>query len=90
MAKARMRCRLFPRDLETQIREIEASCQLLRAEVELARKQHRKMKDDNRLYSPIAYHTFQIALHNDIVRSGLRKIENRSNTILANGTELTW
>ena len=90
MANRRMKMRLFPRDLECEIKEIEAHCKCLRAEIEKARKEHRSLKKDNKLYSPIAYHTFQIAIHNDMIRSGLTVVEHQEPTILANGTELTW
>lgn len=90
MAKRKTQMRLFPRDLETNLKEIEIHCQLLRKEIAEARKQHRKMKDDNKLYSPIAYHTFQIAIHNDCIRAGLVRVEDKKPTVLCNGTELTW
>lgn len=82
--------RLFPRDLEEQIKEIEAHCTCLRMEIETARKQHRALKKDNNSSSSIAYHTFQIAIHNDIIRAGMDKVRTNKPTELANGTSLTW
>lgn len=82
--------KLTPKMLLEQIKEIEVHCQILRKEAEAAIRQHRRLKNDNKLYSPIAYHTFQIAIHNDLIRRDLVKTQISDDTILANGTKLTW
>ena len=79
-----------PKNILRQINEIEVRCQILREEVEKAQRNHRKVNMDNGTYDPIAYNTFQIAIHNDILRAGLIRVRDEKPTILANGTELAW
>lgn len=88
--KSMFQTNLTPTSLLKQIKEIEVHCQLLREEAEKARRHRRKLNKTNSLYDKVAYHTFQIAIHNDIVRTGLVKTNSTPPTTLANGTKLAW
>lgn len=82
--------RLTPSFLEMQLKEIETSCKILRSKIAEARQAHKALPKGNSTYDDVAYYTFQIAIHNDIIRAKLEKTENKHDTILANGTKLAW
>lgn len=82
--------KLTPSFLEMELKEIETSCKILRDEIAKARKAHQALPSGNGTYDKVSYYTFQIAIHNDIIRSRLNKLQNKSDTILANGTKLAW
>ena len=64
--------------------------QQYRAEIEKARANHKALPKGNDTYDEIAYHTFQIAIHNDMIRAGLEQTTQHAPTVLANGTVLKW
>jgi hypothetical protein len=82
--------KLTPSTLELELNAIENHCKCLRAEIEKARANHKALPKGNDTYDEIAYHTFQIAIHNDMIRAGLEKTTQHAPTILANGTALKW
>lgn len=81
---------MTPKFLESQLDEIEAHCRILRNEIEKAKRCHKALPKGNGTYDEIAYHTFQVAIHNDMIRAGLVKTTIHDDTRLANGTKLAW
>lgn len=81
---------LTPSFLECELKEIEASCKILRNEIAKARKAHKALPKGNGTYDRVAYYTFQIAIHNDMIRAGLEKTSQNKTTTLSNGTILNW
>lgn len=80
-----------PKNVLERVGEIGTACAIIRKYIADCRKKHVAVSHTNQTYDKIAYYTFMVAIHNDVIRAMLEQTEvNKPATVLANGTKLEW